>query len=533
MVRFQRDPSGGIGSTYRRCFLCLVACLLLGRWAAAQVSPAGYGTMAPPNAVFNGASPYQTPGPAFGPDGYDPGQELLPVHGDQEQGALRTVSYSQPVGDYGSMSVYGSPEEMDAGATFTANPNAWLYIRDLQTAVYSNPEQTVVNAGTTLTLLSTDCIGIGGRALLGSTVDDDLKDELHFSGDAFAGFRLPGEIWLKGGFLYDTQDDFYKYGPTFAAVLMADAKHPITVDFAYGMGQGDIRANKANTGIVGIADDDVQLRVGTYLSRMLQVGMSGNWARWDNEFFEDDSGIGGFFRVGVADLDITVDVTNGNLGTRGFANVAYVFGGPNKRSWRDSDLCAYVDRPQDWLTRPVTRDASLRLQNVEGARLPNPPGGPGGSGGPGGPNPPGSTPIVGNVTQVVYRVQVNPSFDQVNPGVLDPGDGFNLIVTLGNGSQATATNVAVTNITSTAGFVVFNSPSNEVILYPDLPAGGGQASNLVPSATAGVDPSTPQGSAFAIDFDVVSNGVSRRFRAPLTLGVSGNSTPATAATPLN
>jgi hypothetical protein len=235
--------------------------------------------------------------------------------------------------------------------------------------------------------------------------------------------------------------------------------------------------------------------------------------------------------MGIADLDITVDVTNGNLGTRGFANIAYVFGGPNKRSWRDGDVCAYVDRPQDWLTRPVIRDVSLRVQEAEGVGLPGGPGGPGRPRPPG--PPPGPNPIVGNVTQVLYAVQVNPNFDQVNPGVLDPGDGFNLIVTLGNGSQAVATNVFVTNIAPTAAFVVFNSPSNEVIPYGDLPAGGGQAQMLVPSATAGVDPSTPQGSQFAIDFDVVSDGVSRRFRAPLTLGVSGNSTPPTPATPLN
>jgi hypothetical protein len=518
---------------FRRCFLCLVACLFVGRWAAAQVTPANYPAMGAPGAVFNGSPLFEAPRPAFGPDGYDPQHELLPAQGEQEQGALRTLSYSQTLGDYGAMSVYGSPdgEGFDGGAAFTASPSAWLYVRDLQAAVYSNPEHTVANAGTTLTLLATDCIGIGGRALLGATVDDDLRDELYFSGDAFAGFRLPGEIWIKGGFLYDQQDDFYKYGPTFGAVLLADAKHPITVDFAYGMGQGDIRPNKANTGIVGIADDDVQLRVGTYLSRMLQIGLSGNWARWDSEFFDDDSGIGGFLRIGVADLDITVDVTNGNLGTRGFANIAYVFGGPNKRSWRDGDICGFVDRPQDWLTRPIIRDVSLRVQEVEGVRLPGPP--------PGGPNgrppgpPPGPTPVVGNVTQVLFAIEVDPNADDVNPGVVDPGDGFNLIVTLGNGSQGNAMNVAVTNITSNAGFVVFNTPSGEIIPYPDLAAGGSQASMDVPSLPLGIDPSTPQGAQFAIDFDVVANGMTRRFRAPLQLGVSGNNTPSTPATPLN
>jgi hypothetical protein len=225
----------------------------------------------------------------------------------------------------------------------------------LQAAVYSNPEQTVVNAGTTFTLFTNDRWGIGGRALLGAVIDDDLQDEVHFSGDAFAGIRLPGEIWLKGGFLYDTQDNFYKYGPTFGAVLLADAKHPITVDFAYGMGQGDPRLNQSRTGLLAVADDDVQLRVGTYLSPSVQVGLSGNWARWDNPVFKDDSGIGGFARLNIADLVLTVDVTDGDLGTRGFVNVAYVFGRPHQKSWQQPDPCGFVDRPQDWLTRPIAR----------------------------------------------------------------------------------------------------------------------------------------------------------------------------------
>jgi hypothetical protein len=527
MVRFQSDPAGLYGSMARRCFLCMAACLLLSQWASGQVMPLGNGTMASPNGVFG------APQTAFGPDSFDPGHELLPIQGDQEQGALRQVQYSQSLGEYGSMSVYGAPDgdNPEAGLAFTSSPSSWLYVRDLQAAVYSNPEQTVVNGGTTFTLYASDCIAVGGRALLGRTVDDDLDDEMHFSGDAFGGFRLPGELWIKGGFLYDMQDDFYKYGPTFGAVLMADANHPITVDFAYGMGQGDIRANKFNTGVVGIADDDVQLRVGTYVSRMLQVGLSGQWARWDNAFFEDDEGIGGFIRMSVADLDITVDVTSGDIGTRGFCNIAYVFGGPNRRSWRDGDACAYVDRPQDWLTRPVMRDSSLRIQERLGVSVPGGNGGNGGNGQP--PGPPGPASLVGNVTQVAYRIQVDPGADQINPGVVDPGDGFSLLVTLGNGSQAAATNVSITNITTTAAFVTFNSPPNEVIPYPNLPGGGSQATNLVPSTPLGIDPTATQGSTFAIDFDVAATGQVRRFRAIVTLGTSGNATPAVSAIPLN
>jgi hypothetical protein len=464
MVRFRRDPADRNNTRSQRFLLGIVACLLAGQNASGQVFSPGTGTMAAPNSVFNASPDFYKPQPAFGPNGALQ-QDLLPVYGDQEPGALQNVSYSQPVGEYGTMNVYGSPDadNYSAGAAFSINPSAWLYFRDLQAAVYTNTGQTVVNAGTTFSLWSNETWAVGGRALLGATVDHNLQDEIHFSGDAFAGFRLPGEIWLKGGFMYDGQDSFYKYGPTFAAVFRGDAAHPITLDAAYGIGQGDVRVNQDRTGLLAIADHDLQVRLGTYLSPMMQLGVTGMWARWDNEFFKNDTGIGGFARMSIADLEITVDVTDGDLGTRGFVNVAYVFGGPQRKSWREPAACGYVDRPEDWLTRPVIRDTSLRVQQVLGLNLPGvrPPFVP-----PVPPiNPPGQTPLVGNITQVACSVQVNPLFDQFNPGVVDPGDGFNLIVTLGNGTAVQATNILITNITTNVNFLVFSTPSSEVVSY--------------------------------------------------------------------
>lgn len=525
MVRLRRDPAGRNSTSSRRYLLWMIACLLVGRLANAQVYPTGNGPAYTPNAVFNGPPQFNGPTPAFGPQGAGP-DGLLPANGNQEPGALQNVQYTQTLGDLGTVNVYGSPDPENYGIGAGFNSRNWLYFRDLQAAVYTNQEQTVVNAGTTMTLLSNDRYALAGRALFGATVDDNLQDELHFSGDAYAGIRLPGEIWLKGGYFYDTQDSFYKHGPAVGAVLLADAKHPITVDFAYAMGGGNIRANQAKTGILGVADDDVQIRVGTYLSPMMQLGVSANWADWDNPIFKDDSGVGGFARMSIADLDIIVDVTNGDLGTRGFVNVAYVFGGPQRKSWRDRYASPFVDQPEDWMTRPVIRDTSLRVQQVvtSGGS-----GGGGGNGGGGG----GTTPIVGNLTGVLCSIQVNPAFDQVNPGVLDPGDGFNLLVTLVNRSSQTATGVSITNLAADQGFVIFNTPSTEVINAPDIPAGG-SVTLSIPSTSLGIDNSTPQFSSFNLSYDVTSDGASRRFQCgPITLGVTGNSTPATNATPIS
>ncbi len=493
MVRLRREPAGKDGNRSRRYGLWIVAFLAMSRWGLGQVAPPSAGTFAPPtfaspNSVFSGPPPAGLSGP--GPDA-----GMLPINGSQEQGALQNLSFNQTVGNLGTVNVYGSPNagSYGGGGSFSLNPSppgsSFMYFRSLQSAVYVNPQQTVVNAGSTFTLFSNDHVGIGGRALLGATIDDNLHDNFHFAGDAFAGVRLPGEIWLKGGLLYDRQNDFYKIGPTFGAVFLADAPHPITLDFAYGIGRGSPRLNLLKNGQIAVADDDVQLRIGSYLSPMMQLGLSGNWARWDDPRFTDDSGIGGFTRINVADLQITVDVTSGNLGTRGFVNLAYVFGGPQRRCRQRPEGRVFVDCPEDWLTRPVIRDVSLRVQQVvgvPGANAATPPGG----GATPSPNPLPSQPLVGNVTQILCRLQVDPAQDQINPGVIDPGDGFNLIVQFGNGTSQTVANVSTTNLTSTAAFVVFNSPTNEVITSGSLPPGT-IVSNVIASSNMGIDPTAP------------------------------------------
>ena len=542
MVRLRRDPAGRDGNSSRRCVLWIAACLMMGRIGFGQISPPD-GTYASPS-VSSPNSVLGGPPPAFGPLAQSQDTGMLPINGSQEPGALQNLSFNQSLGNLGTVNLYGSPNagSYGGGGSFTLNPgtnaSSLLYFRDLQAGVYTNTQQTVVNAGSTFSLFSNKYFGIGGRALMGATIDDNLHDNFHFAGDAFAGVRLPGEIWLKGGLLYDRQNNFYKIGPTFGAVFLADARHPITLDMAYGIGHGANKVNVQRTGTIAIANDDVQLRIGSYVSPMWQVGMSGNWQRWDDPRFRDGSGIGGFTRINIADLQITVDVTNGNLGTRGFVNVAYVFGGPQRRCWRDSQTRPFVDCPEDWLTRPVIRDVSLQLQTIAGVPTPgtgsNGAGGGKGSGGTSpSPTPLPTTPLVGNVTQILFSIQFDPSQDQVNPGVLDPGDGFNMIVQFGNGTSQTVSNVSTTNLSATAPFVVFNSSTSAVISSGSLPPGT-VVSNVIATSNMGIDPTATQGSQFFLDFDVTADGQTRRFRSgPISLGTTGNSTPAMTAIPLN
>ena len=124
------------------------------------------------------------------------------------------------------------------------------------------------------------------------------------------------------------------------------------------------------------------------------------------------------------------------------------------------------------------------------------------------------------------------SFDQVNPGVIDPGDGFFVIAQLVNGSSVIANNVTTSNVASTSGQVAVPNPS-EVVNFGSIPPGG-SAQNSIQTAAIGVSSSAQVGTTFFIDFDVTSDGQTRRFRSvPITIGQSGNATPVMPATPLN
>ncbi|MCA9071989.1 MAG: hypothetical protein KDA84_23840, partial [Planctomycetaceae bacterium] len=169
MVRLRRESAGRNNNSSRWYLLWMIACLLVGRLANAQVYPTGNGPTFTPNAVFNQASTqFNGPAPAYGSQAAEQ-DILLPVNGNQEPGALQNVNFSQPVGDLGTVNIYGSPdpEQMGVGAGFAINPRSWIYFRDLQAAVYNNQDQTVVNAGTTFTLVSSDRFALAGRALLG------------------------------------------------------------------------------------------------------------------------------------------------------------------------------------------------------------------------------------------------------------------------------------------------------------------------------------------------------------------------------
>lgn len=361
--------------------ICVVTCLAAVSTAKAQVYAPMPGGM--PGSLYadpNTASLYAPQGPqaTFGQGGgYDSGMMgqdmgLYSQNGMVQPGEMQNLNYSQSLGDYGSMPMYGDPNgDGGVGGNYRDNPATWAHIRDLQMGVYTNEEQTVINGGSTFEFFVDDNFGFGGRTLLGGANNsrDDINDEFHFSGDLYIGTTRLDQHWIKGGVIYDLQDDFHKVGPAIGFLMFADRRHPISLDFAYGIGYGDPIIDRVTRSLTTVADDDAQLRAGTYITPNLQAGFSGNWVNFAEGQLQDYNGYGGFINLNLGTVCIIVDYTTGDHRDRGFVNVAYTFGGRRSRAADGCDL-AFVEHPRDWLGKPIMRDVSLQLQTLRNAILP-------------------------------------------------------------------------------------------------------------------------------------------------------------------
>jgi hypothetical protein len=513
----------------RVCGLCFVTCLAAFATANAQYYPPMTGAMPGPvygdpntSTLYSPNGPQATFGPADGYSGGMMGQDLgmLSQDGMAQPGEMQNLNYAQSLGDYGSFQMYGDPNgDGSVGANYRAKPATWAHVRDFQIGVYSNEDQTVINGGSTLEFYVDDSFGLGGRVLLGGVNNDIINDEFTFSGDLHAGTTRIGEHWVKGGVLYDLQDNFHKFGPVLGALLFADRKHPLSLDVAYGIGYGDPEINRVNSTITTVADDDTQVRVGTYLTPNLQAGFSGNWWNWSDKRFIDYEGYGGFVNLNLGTLNINVDFTHGDDRSRGFVNLAYVFGGRRSRAIDGCDL-AYVEHPRDWLGKPVMRDVSLQIQTVQVANLPPLPSP--------NPGPPQAAAVVGNLTQVNFRLAAGSGGLD---GIVDPGETFTIDVQLVNGSGVASNAIATGNVTSTSN--LGNVLGGTGVVGVGTLLTGQQTSVVLPDfGVVLVQNVATNGAQFFIDFDVSADGQNRRFRVPITVGTSSTAAGFSPAIPL-
>ncbi len=523
-----------------------VICLVLTAVAVGQVptgssypGPSAYGYGPATNALYSPQSPHAAfQGQPLGNDalGADAGMGLPYSNGMAQPGQLQNVQFSQPLGDSGSMQIYGSPEQQSfgLGGQIQNAPTSWVNLRDVQFGVYANDEQTLINVGGTLELMANDRFGMAGRVQLGSAQSEHDDDRFHFTGDLYAGTSLDGEHWIKGGVLWDTQENFHKVGPTVGMLLFAEHNHPISLDFAYGLGYGDPVLNRNNRTLLTIADDDVQLRAGTYLFPNLQAGFSGNWLNWEDSRFDDYSGYGGYFTWTFGATAITADYTEGDGRSRGFINIAYLFGGRRSRTQTPGGPPVVKENVRDWLTKPVRRDTSLQLQRISNVNFP-----------PLTPPVPINPNGVGNITQVNCAVRLRQGLVGLEPGVnlvkdlnsngiIESGDTAEVLIQVVNGSTVAAQNVSFgTNpgvIPAEAGQAVGQSGT----VIGTVPAGGnaitqGNVEDIdIQFANVAI-----VGTQVFVQFDVSSDGQTRRFQCgPINTGFVPNST-FQPATPVN
>ncbi len=507
-----------------------IACLAMitsanGQW---QGSPQGGPTPVPlyeepslntvyspngPQSAFGGVPANQA---GFGGQG----MSLPSRNGMQQPGELQRVQFSQPVGNYGNLELYGSPNDpsQGVGGNFRATPSTWAHFRDLQVGVYTNENQTVIAGGSTMEFYVKDTFGVAGRVLFGGTNNDNIEDEYHFSGDLYGGTTVFGPHWFKAGVLYDVQRNFAKTGPTFGALLFTDHKHPISVDFAYGIGYGDPVLNSATSTVTDVADDDAQLRAGTYLTPNLQCGFSGNWVNFGNDRYEDYNGYGGFVNLNLGTLNINVDMTYGDDRTRGFVNLAYTFGGRRERPRNDCGQPLLVEHPRDWISKPIMRDVSLQLQ-TQGVTIPPPPA-------------PGFA-ITQVACNLVLPTRVAAGGDTNLNLIIDAGETFELDVILTNGSTEVANGVA---LASTASTVI--GPASSVgdfgTIQSTVQPGTSVSTDSITDIEVLVNPLATNGDLIFVQFSVDSNGQSRRFQCgPFIVGQTPFTGVPVAATPLN
>ena len=318
--------------------------------SAGIYDPSGYASMTPEGEF--GSDPYASAG--IGPDG-----EFQP-DGSNE---------SVPPG----VNVFAGPNAgmFSVGASLTSGKGdaVWSDVRDIQVGAYHNDNQTLVNGGGTLGLTYEDRVGLAGRALLGGAINDDRNDAFSFSGDLFAGFKTEFvmEHWFKACVLYDFQEDFSRVGPEIGALFFANGQHPISFDLAIAYGNGDpiLAGPSGQIGTAtGIADEEVQLRLGTYLTPNLQIGATGIWSDWDNPSYTDYDGYGGFLAVTHNFYQFTFDITTDDE-VRCFANLALTTDAFVLKRTRDTETgIVPMVHPRDWLTRAVIRDVAVTTQSV-------------------------------------------------------------------------------------------------------------------------------------------------------------------------
>ncbi|MEM1442538.1 MAG: hypothetical protein AAGF67_09360 [Verrucomicrobiota bacterium] len=279
-----------------------------------------------------------------------------------------------PAGEYlDDGSAYESISGFNFGYQSTPNDR----LQAIHTNVNVTEFQTLVSGGASAILFENSRAIVSGRALGGFAFGhDDLDDTWHTTFDLFAAGKLgkQGSNYLKVGAFVDNQDDFGKWGPALGLLLGADSSHPVTIDAAYGSGYGD--PYSIGQSFYSVADDDLQIQAGIALSPSLEVGVTGQYLKWDGVFTEEeDWKTGGFVRYhSPKGFSVSLGAAGGEHGTTGFAHFTIrpksspsLTVGSGAKSSAKSTIdpgrsASNKGYAHSWMTAPIARQQGLQIR---------------------------------------------------------------------------------------------------------------------------------------------------------------------------
>lgn len=171
--------------------------------------------------------------------------------------------------------------------------------------------------------------------------------------------------FFKIGYFIDSQEDYGKQGVSGGILSDVPLLGNMTFEgaFAYGFGSDrvgrDFNLVTRRFQLTEVADLDMQIRIGKFLTPEIQAGITGNYLTYNKH--EEEWGAGLFCNVTMGFVNVGVDLTGGREGLRGFLTLGYSWGsGPAEHP---RDLYLPVDTVA-WSTRAPRRDLALRIRET-------------------------------------------------------------------------------------------------------------------------------------------------------------------------
>lgn len=307
--------------------------------------------------------------------------QLPPINGPaypppDPNGAAR-LHQPTPVGDFAFQT--GHPvaynTNPDAKTTGIRLDDSYGLLREIEEGSYISEYQFVQATGATVLPFQSPCWLIGLRGMADYVSNNSVtSDAVGTTLDLYTGTRYKA-TYLKFGYLWDWQDHYDKMGFTFSAMTNWPIVHNLTFDMATSFGSGADRFGPERDTIfrrlrrVEVADDDVQIRVGKFLTPTWQVGWAGTLATY--QFSDDEFSSGLFSQSDFGRTRVGIEFAVGDMGARGFVTVGFSWGAHPDKHPRDVNYGG-IDTVA-WVTRPTLRDISVRLRDTFTGPLPRNP----------------------------------------------------------------------------------------------------------------------------------------------------------------